>query len=205
MKLIDLQNALKEKGLKIFSTREFRLLLDVSESAAFRLLWRYEQKGILVKLKRGLYALKSDLPSTYLIANKLYVPSYISFDTALSYYGVIPETIYSVTSATTKITREFEVAGIAYNYHRIKKKAYTGYKPIKFLGTIVLMAEPEKALADYLYFVDLKKRGLHYERINLRKIKQNKLIKYIKLFGRPKMLELMEKVYVNFRNPSRIY
>jgi len=205
MKLIYLQKELKKRGLKIFSTREFRLLLGVSEPAAYRLLWRYEKQQFLVKLRRGLYGLKDDLPSSFLIANRLYQPSYISFDAALSYYHIIPETIYSVASVTTKTTREFRAAGIVYKYHRIKKIAYTGYKPIKYLGTVVLMAEPEKALADYLYFVALKKRVLSYERIDIKRIKRSKLLKYVKLFRRPKMLGLVGKVYADIRKYQRIY
>lgn len=205
MKLAYLQNTLKEKGLKIFSPRDLRLLLDASRPAVHRLLWRYVKKGIVVKLRRGWYALAANLPTTYSVANKLYQPSYISFDTALSYYSIIPEIIYSVTSATTMITREFNAAGVAYTYHRIKKRAYTGYKPIKYQDTVVLMAEPEKALADYLYFVDIRRRGLHYERINLKNINKKKLVKYIRLFERPKMLGLMEKIYADFRKPPRIY
>lgn len=205
MKLAYLEKILKDKGIKIFSTREVRLLLNISEKAAHQLLWRYKAKGYIVELKKGLYALKTNFPTAYEIANRLYQPSYISFDTALSYHDIIPETIYSVTSATTRITREFEVAGIAYDYHRIKKEAYTGYKPIRYHDSIILMAEPEKALTDYLYFVALKKRGLHYERIDLKNIKRSKLIKYIKLFRQSRMLDLMEKIYADFRKPPRIY
>jgi len=67
------------------------------------------------------------------------------------------------------------------------------------------MAEPEKALADYLYFVALKKRGLHYERLDLKKIKKTNLLSYIKLFQKPKMVELVEKIYTEFKKPKRIY
>jgi predicted transcriptional regulator of viral defense system len=199
MKLFNLQNSLIEKNLKMFSTRDFMLLLGITKQAAYRLLWRYEKIGIIIQLKRGLYALKNDIPSSYSIANELYRPSYISFDTALSFHDIISETIYTITSATTAITREFKVNNILYSYNRIKKEAYTGYKPIKYNDKTILMAEPEKALADYLYFVDLKKRELHYERMNLKKISKYKLIKYIKLFKRLKMLNLMKKIYVNER------
>lgn len=205
MKLIEIQKKLLESGLKIFSKLEFMRLIDASQVSSQKLLERYTQKGVFVRLKGGVYALKMNFPSGYLIANRLYQPSYISFDTALSYHGIIPETIYSSTSATTKITREFGVAGVAYDYHRIKKEVYTGYKPIKYHDTVILIAEPEKALADYLYFVDIKKREMHYERMDLRKINRKKLIKYIKLFGRPRMLDLMDKIYAESRKSQRIY
>lgn len=199
MKLVNLQNLLKEKRINVFSTGNLEMLLGVSEAAAYRLLWNYEKRGFVVKLKKGLYALKSDFPGSYLIANRLCQPSYISFDTAMSHYGIIPETIYAVTSATSKITRSFEVEGVLYDYHRIKKEAYTGYRPLKYRGAVVLMAEPEKAIADYLYFVDIKKRGVHYERMNLKKVKRGRLISYARLFDRRGMTNLVDKIYADCR------
>ncbi|MFH1386492.1 MAG: hypothetical protein ABIH50_02380 [bacterium] len=205
MKLINIQNILKEKKMKIFTTRELRLLLKTSEDAVRRLLWRYEKKGIIVKLKRGMYALKSNYPSLFQVANKLYSPSYISFDAAMSFHHIIPETIYAVTCATTGITREFIANGVSYSYHRIKPRAFTGYKPIKYDNQIILMAEPEKAIADYLYYVDIGKRGLHYERMDLKNIKKNRLREYIKMFQRPGMMSLVDNIYDEFRRPQRIY
>ena len=205
MKLQYLQKITKEKGLDLFSTREMRLLLNISESAAYYLLWSYEKKGYIIKLKRGLYALKSNYPSIYLIGNKLYEPSYISFDTAMSFHHLIPETIYSVTCATNKITREYVANGIRYVYHRIKKRAFTGYRPLKYDDRVILMAEPEKAIADYLYFVDLKHRGLHYERLDLKHINKKRLLGYVKLFQRSGMLKLVDEIYAEFKKPKRIY
>ncbi|HCJ65820.1 MAG TPA: hypothetical protein DHV62_00460 [Elusimicrobia bacterium] len=155
--------------------------------------------------KGSLYCLSDNLPNQYLIANRVYEPSYISLDTALSFYGIIPETIYTVTSATTKATREFKINGINFAYCRIKKSVYTGYKPIKHLNETVLIAEAEKALADYLYFVDLKKRQLGYERLNLENIRKKKLIRFAKLFNRPRILNLIKQIYAEFGKPSRIY
>ncbi|MCX5726190.1 MAG: hypothetical protein NT030_03225 [Candidatus Saganbacteria bacterium] len=205
MKLAYLEKILKSKGIKIFSTRELRLLLSLSERAAQQLVWRYKAKGYIFELKKGLYALKSNRPNTYQIANRLYQPSYISFDAALSFHRIIPETIYAITSATTRTTREFKVEGVRYAYHRIKKSIFTGYKLVRYLDVGVNMAEPEKALADYLYYIDIRQRGLHYERIDLKKIKQARLKEYIKLYRRPGMLKLMEKIYAEQRRPRKIY
>jgi predicted transcriptional regulator of viral defense system len=206
---IEVQRKIKSKGLMIFRPWDIVQLFGVSKTAAGFFVFRNTKKGLLVRIKKskkgGLYAIADSLPNQYLIANRLYEPSYVSFDTALSFHGIIPETIYGATSATTKATREFKVAGINYNYFRIKKEVYTGYMPIKHENTIILMACPEKALADYLYFVDLKKRGLHYERIDIQKIKRKRIIQYIKLFKRPRMMELVDKIYAESRKPSRIY
>lgn len=180
-------------GLKVFSRLDLRRLLLVSQSAAQQLLERYAKKGVLVRIKGGLYALKQNLPSSYQIANKLYAPSYISFETALSYHNLIPETVYSITSATTKTTRTFNAEGQIFKYHRIKKQAFTGYGLVNLAGEKILLAEPEKALADYLYYVFLKKKSLN-ERLRPKNIKRERLFFYASLFEIPNFLQWVKNV-----------
>lgn len=196
---------LKKKNIKLFTPLEFRRVFNVSQYAAQWFIKTYTKKKLFLKLKNGLYSLKDNLPSAYFVANRLYQPSYISFDAALSYYGIIPETIYTITSATSNTTRTFKIEGIIYDYRKIKKDAYAGYKAIKYSDETILIAEPEKALADYLYFVILKKRELHYERLDLKKVKKNKLLSYAKLFKKPEIIKLINKLYVEQRKPKRIY
>lgn len=203
------QTKVKEKDLSIFTPHDVVRLFKVSPVAANFFVFRNTKKGLLIRLKKSqkgsLYCLEDKPPSQYLMANRIYEPSYISFDTALSFHGIIPETIYTITSATTKATRKFRVNNNHFVYSRIKKSVYTGYRPINYFNETILMAEPEKAFADYLYFVDLKKRQLSYDRLNLKKLSKTKLIRLAKLFNRPSMLNLVKQTYADFRKPSRIY
>lgn len=205
LKLHQVIKKLKEKKMNLFTPLEFKRVFGASYWACQWFIKIHAKEGVFVKLRKGLYML-SDYPANhYLIANRLYEPSYISFDAALSFYGIIPETIYAVTSATTKTTREFKAGNVNFTYHKLKKEIYTGYKPIKYSDSTVLIAEPEKAMADYLYFVALRRRGLHYERLDLKKIKKTKLLEYAKLFKQPKMNELVKKIYAESRQSQRIY
>lgn len=183
MKLIEIQKTLKNSGLLVFTTAEFRRTCGFSWTGARKFLLRYTRHGVFWQLKRGSYALREPPVPPWLIANKLYAPSYISLDSALSYYAVIPETIYTVTSVTTRITREFEACETHFVYRTIKPSAYGGYQPLSIDGQTVLVAEPEKALADTLYFVHLGKKELN-ERISWRRINTTRLKKYLKQFGR---------------------
>jgi len=196
---------LKEKKIILFTPLDLKRLFDVSDNTGQKFIKIYTKQGLFIKIRNGLYMLADRPANYYLIANRLYEPSYISFDTALSFYGIIPETIYTVTSATPKISREFEADNVRFTYHKIKKEAYCGYRPIQYLDSTILIAEPEKALADYLYFSALKKRDLYYERLDLKKIKKTELLRYVKLFNKPKMNKLIKKIYVEFRNYKRIY
>src|SRR5258706_9031300 len=136
-----------------------------------------------IKRRRGLYCLKRKSPHPWLIANKLLRPSYISFETALSYYGGLPETIYGITSATAKSTRTFEALEKTFTYQKIKQAAFLGYQPVSIEGSTVFLAEKEKALADYLYFVHLKKKSLN-DRLKWSEFDKKKTIHYLKTFDR---------------------
>lgn len=193
--LISVQEKLKENNLRLFTILDFQRMFKLSYAAAKKALGRYVRVGLVIKAKKGLYFLKNNPPLDFELANRLYGPSYVSFDTALSYYGIISETVYEVTSATVKISRQFTVRNLKFSYKKIKKDCFFGYRPEKIRDSVVLIAEPEKALADYLYFVALKKRKLAYERINFKKIKKAKLIQYVKCFKNKRILEIIKMIY----------
>src|SRR3989344_7230482 len=96
---------IKGKKLYIFSASDIRSLFGVSAVAASALLHRYKKQAFIVQLKRGFYVFPDVLPPDVYVANKLYSPSYLSLEFALSYHGIIPETVYEITSVTTKTTR----------------------------------------------------------------------------------------------------
>lgn len=167
----------------MFSSRDLVAEYGVNLRTAEAYLFNNNKKGYITRLKRGLYAFFDHKPDDFIIANKLYFPSYISLDTALSYHDIIPESVYSITSVTTKSTREFEAFNLNFSYKKIKKQAFTGYIPQKILGHIVYIATPEKALADFLYFIHLGKRDFN-ERLNIKKIDKVKLNEYLTLFSK---------------------
>lgn len=116
-----------------------------------RRLSEWQKKGYIKKIIKGYY-LFSDVDieeSTLLaIANKIYKPSYISFETAMSYYRLIPESIYMITSASTRRTSRFETPMARFSYRTIKPALFFGYS---LLPGGTKMAFLEKALLDYFY------------------------------------------------------
>lgn len=181
MTALIVQQKLAQKGLRLFTTSDFRRALGLSLPTAYKTLERYAKQGAVVRLRNGLYSLPWNKPGPLAIANALYRPSYISYESALAHYHLIPETVYAVTSATTRRTKEFEAGDFGYVYHSVKKAAFTGYRPCKLGAELVLMAEPEKALCDYLFLVFLKKRALN-ERIAWRKVDRKRLLQHARLF-----------------------
>lgn len=158
-------------GLQVFTTQEFVNLFKIDQSLATVKLSRYKKAGYLISPRRGVYYLADEVENKYKIANKIYRPSYISLDSALSKYGLIPETVYTITSVTTKATREFTDKQATYKYYKIKKSIFTAYHT----EGDVLIADPEKAVVDYLYFVAQGKRELN-DRLDLSKIDKKKML-----------------------------
>lgn len=192
MNYISVEKELKKRKIIVFTPLEFQRIFKVSYNNSKSFINRSLKKGLLVKLRNGLYTLAgTDVPK-FLIANKLYLPSYISFETALSYYGMIPEVIYTIFSATTKASREFETGGNYFTFHKIKKEAFFGYVPKKIDKVVVLIAEPEKALLDYLYFVSLKKKSFN-DRLDIKNISKRKLLKLVKYFKNDKLAQLVRE------------
>lgn len=133
-------------------------LLDIQKvypNFSYRQLDRWEKKGYLVKIKQGYYTLSGkDLNRNFLyyVANRIYSPSYISLEMALSFYNLIPEEVFLITSVSTKKTNNFNTPLGNFNYRHIKPSIYFGYKLLDYEKKHnVIIAEPEKALLDYLY------------------------------------------------------
>jgi len=109
---------------------------------------RMIHSGALLQLRRGLYATRREL-NPYCLAASIYGPSYISFEAALSFHGLIPEAVYEITSATLKRSREFENVFGRYRYRKIPKEVYPiGIERIVESGIPFLIASPTKALCD---------------------------------------------------------
>jgi predicted transcriptional regulator of viral defense system len=193
----DVANKLKSLTITIFSPREFQDIFDVSKNTASVFLSNNLKSNLFIKLRNGVYILKDTRPPLFLMANRLYKPSYVSLESALSFYGIIPEIVYSITSVSTKATREFESKIGIFSYQKIKMEAYVGYELKTIHGENVFIANAEKALADYLYFVDLKKVSLN-DRIYLKNINKKKLMFYIKVFNRKSLKKLIDKIYVEY-------
>lgn len=196
MKWMEIDRKLAESGLRVFTDREFRAVTASTPASAKFLLIRYAKRKLLQRVKRGLYASAGRLPSKWMLANRLYQPSYISLESALSYYGLIPETVYSVTSVTTKSTRRFQALGTSYVYRSLKRAAFSGYRGIEIEGQPVLIAEREKALADYLYFAYLEKTRLN-PRLRLREVRARALAGHLAAFGNPGLLEWFKHDFKN--------
>jgi predicted transcriptional regulator of viral defense system len=202
MNFNDLYTTLERSRYYIFSIADILSFYPKEKRQDLKgMLYRWRKKGWIYMLKRGLYELA--YPKDYIIpdmhiANKLYSPSYVSLETALSNYSIIPEVSMAVTSITTKPTRRFKNRHGLFNYHTVKPDAFTGYYVERQNNSDILIAEPEKALVDFLYFKTYRNKafkitGERMERNIIEKLSRVKLKKYAKLYH----LNIEEILYAN--------
>ncbi|MGD2245669.1 MAG: hypothetical protein PVI11_03890 [Candidatus Aminicenantes bacterium] len=119
-------------------------------------LSRWVKSGKLIQIRRGLYALSEHYskiqPHPFYIANRIQRASYVSLQSALKYYGLIPEYVPAVTSVTTGRPHILEIPLGDFIFRHIKKESFFEYKLIDVENNqSAFIASPEKSLLDLLY------------------------------------------------------
>lgn len=140
------------RGIPVFSIQDIEKHFPNFERDN---LLNWQKKGVLLRIRNGWYSLTGEIKTlehAYFTANKIYFPSYLSLESALAYYGWIPEGVFTFTSVTTLKTNVFDTPKGRFRYSTVKPALFFGYKILYMDGRGIKMAEPEKALLDFLYF-----------------------------------------------------
>jgi predicted transcriptional regulator of viral defense system len=129
---------------------------DVDPVDVRRQLSRWTQSGRVYQLRRGLYALAPPFQKVrshpFLIANCVMQPSYVSLQSALAHYGLVPEHVPVTTSVTTVRTDRWDTPLGSYAFRHLKTALFRGYRQLEVTpGQIAFVASPEKALLDLIY------------------------------------------------------
>jgi predicted transcriptional regulator of viral defense system len=135
----------------VFSVQDIRKQFNDFDN---RRLVEWQEKGYITKLRRGYYSfeeVEKGEAFRYYSANKLYSPSYLSMESALSYYNLIPEGVFTSVSLTTRNTTAFSTPVGSFKYRNIKSQLYFGYRLLNIQDYTIKIAEPEKSILDYLY------------------------------------------------------
>lgn len=204
MRTIDIKNALP---LPVFTHEMLSDLLEKSLSNVNAKIANLVKSGDIQRLKKGFYCFSKpylDKPIDLInVANMLYAPSYVSFEYALSFYGMIPERVSEITSATPKNRKLFQTPIGRFSYKKVPLDAYS-------LGVDWLsdesgkfIASPEKALCDKIRYDKgigtlTQKSMVEYLKEDLRIEFSQKLdislIKYIALAYKSKNLQTLAQV-----------
>ena len=162
-------------------------------------LSNWKKRGLIDQPRKGLYVLGKEYrkiePSLFYLANQMYVPSYVSLESALRFYGLIPEFVAQTTSVTTRNTSKFQNDFGNFSYQHLKPECFDGFTTLKDENNFsVLIANPEKAIVDFLYFnlskfnssnSDIFEESYRFQ--NCDELSKNRIKAYAKLFKSVKL------------------
>ncbi len=162
-------------------------------------LTRWTKSGRLYQLRRGLYAIappyQKAKPHPFLIANRLQHASYVSGQTALAFYGLIPDTIQAILSVTAGRPERLETPLGVFEFRHVKPELLRGYRMMALHGQKVpeqhaLVATPEKALLDLVYLQPSGDQPAYLRELrlqNLERMDLDTLHRQAEVYNTPKM------------------
>jgi predicted transcriptional regulator of viral defense system len=169
---LDAIKILHQKKVTFFDVVDARKIFGIEKNKTlYVLLQRLEKDGVVNRIVNGKYHFALKEYHEFELANFLINPSYISLESALSFYGILPQFPYTITSLTPLKTKKINYQDKEYEYSHLDTGYFWGFlKKDKFL-----IASPEKAFLDELYFMAKKLRNIHLQDLNLKAIDRKKI------------------------------
>jgi len=191
MKTIDLMKAINRTGRRIFSAVDIaKMVGSNNKNTIYKTVERLTRNGILTRITNGVYSAVTTPPDLFEIANSLYVPSYVSLESALYRYGVISQAPYTITSVSTNKSKRKTAFNNEFEYTHLNSKYFFGYVRDRH----VLIASREKALLDLLYLVSKNSRSFNFEGIDWKAINRKEFKAYLRNYSFLPLLNLVERM-----------
>lgn len=158
---------IKNAGAKVITPAEISKILNLkNQNTIYKLIQRLNKYGLLERISKGKYV-PAGLPlSEFEMANLILSPSYVSFESALSFYGILPQFPYQITSATPLKSANINSLNKEFSYTHLSAKMYWGYTKTNSF----LIATPEKTLADMMYLASKKLRKIDFAEMDFTNI-----------------------------------
>lgn len=195
--ILEVMQNLEEIKKPFFTIFDLEKIFDYSKEVLYVIIYRLLKKKVLVKITNGVYRLASKPVAIEKVAQALYIPSYLSFESALAHYGILNQIPYTISFATTRKSKRITLEKRDVCFSHLKKELFFGYE----LVGDVYQAQPEKALLDQLYMVSKGKGYLDYDELNLKGFKKTLFLTYSKKFPKPTQ-KLAKKLVKDFGKTS---
>jgi predicted transcriptional regulator of viral defense system len=166
MKAIELIKSMERLNKPFYSIADLEKITGLSKDSLYVTIKRLVDRGILERISKGIYRPFTAKPSIEKIAASLYMPNYLSFESALSRYGVFNLIPYTLTFATTRKTKRLTVEGRDVEFRQIKKELFWGYE----IQGGIYVAMPEKAFLDLVYLVSRGIASLDMDELDTKKL-----------------------------------
>lgn len=188
----------KQKAIQVLIKKNISFL-DIStaqkifpfqkKNSLYKLLQRLELAGILKRITKGRYLFSYKESNDFELANFIITPSYISLESALSFYGILAQFPYTITSVTPLKNRKIIYYQKEFEFAHLRREYFFGFvKKDNFL-----IATPEKALLDEFYFISKGLINISLKELDLSFINKGKLKKMIRNFNYLPLKRLVQK------------
>jgi len=185
---------------------------DVNPRLIRQQLSRWVKSGKVYQLRRGLYALAPPYqkckPHPFLVANYLQRGSYVSLQSALAHYSLIPEVTYVTTSVSHCRPEKIETPLGVFEFRHLKRDLLFGYELQDLGGQSAFIATPEKALLDLIYLQPGGEKEAYLTELRLQNLDQlnpERLRVYTERFKMLKMREAAERLAKAIEREKSMY
>jgi len=175
-----------DSNFVFFTLKTLRDILEIKkEGTLFYVIKKLLWAEILIKIEKDKYLLKGAKINDFVLANFIYQPSYISFESALNFYGILSQFPYEISSVTTKKTVRKIFQNKVFVYTHIKKELFWGYEKKENF----VIAFPEKALLDQLYLATKGYRNINLDEYDLSRMHISKLKEYLNKYPKTRQFK----------------
>ena len=161
-----------------YNISDLEKISNLPRNSLYVALKRWVVGGIIERVGQGIYVPMGSTISMENIAAQLYIPNYLSFESALAKYGVLNLIPYTLTFATTKKTRKYILQKQEVEFRQIASELFFGFE----MKNGIYIASPEKAFLDEVYFVVRGKATLDLDEMDIKKLSSKTLKDYSKIF-----------------------
>ena len=190
---IEIIKKFQENNFALFTLADFGKLFNIkNKHTLYKKIQRLKKRKVIKKLIKGKYLCLFQKSSEFAIANFLLTPSYISLESALSFYSIITGFPYQITSMAIKKTKTYHIDQREYSYAKINQGLFWGYEKKENF----LIADKEKSLLDYLYLNFKGLRTFDPQDFDLSQINKKSLKSYYKKIKNPMFLKFIKGIKI---------
>jgi len=166
MKGLELLKMLQKINKPFYTIADLEKITGLSRNSLYVALKRWETAEIIERVSQGIYIPMGGNVSLENVAAQLYIPNYLSFESALTKYGILNLIPYTLTFATTRKTKKYTLQKQKIEFRQISPELFFGFE----MKNGMYIASPEKAFLDQVYFAARGKATLDFDEVDIKKL-----------------------------------
>jgi predicted transcriptional regulator of viral defense system len=178
MKSVELLKKLQKINKPFYTIADLEKITNLPRNSLYVTLKRWAAGGIIERVAQGVYLPMGISISIENVAAQLYIPNYLSFESALAKYGILNLIPYTLTFATTRKTRKYTLQKQEIEFRQIVSELFFGFE----MRNGIYIASPEKAFLDEVYFASRGKATLDFDEMDIKKLSIKTLKDLLKRF-----------------------